>query len=505
MESTGHLEIEHKYDVEETTPLPVLEDIPGVERVAEPVRHRLEAVYFDTATLALAARRITLRRRTGGNDSGWHLKLPAGQATRQEIHAPLGQPEHVPAELLAHLFVHTRGADLSPVVRLATERTAYRLYGPGGEHLADFADDTVQAHALDRDGAEVRWREWELELVHGDAILFADAADTIGATGAVPSRHASKPARAMGEAYPPEPVAGTGSPSKKGPVLEVVRAYLDEQIHELLTHDPGVRLGLPKAVHRMRSATRRLRSALAIYGSLFTTDVPTQIEDDLKWLARILGRPRDAEVMRKRLRRRIKELPGKIGNGPVAGPIERELESTYNAGYQTVLKTLETTRYYRLLDELERFRDQPPARPRASRPAKRESARLVNRAAKALEREHRKAAGTKAGPVRDTALHEVRKDAKKLLNAAESVTDIHRKRAPKLVRSAHRLTKVLGEHQDSVATRRFLDSLATDPTLPEGTLRAFRRIQEAEQETARTMKKKYSKAKKKASGMRLRS
>lgn len=504
MESTGGLEIEHKYDVGETTPLPDMEDIPGVERVAEPIRHRLEAVYFDTATLALAARRITLRRRTGGSDSGWHLKLPAGQATRQEIHAPLGQPEHVPAELLAHLFVHTRGAHLAPVVQLATERTTYRLYGPGGEHLADFADDTVQAHTLDRDGAEVRWREWELELAHGDTSLFTAAASTIGATGAVPSRHASKLARALGEDYPPEPVAGTGLPSKKGPVLEVVQAYLDEQIRELLTHDPGVRLGLPEAVHRMRSATRRLRSAMAIYGSLFTTDAPTRIEDDLKWLARILGRPRDAEVMRERLRRRLEELPRNIGSGPVAGPIGRELDSTYNAGYQAVLKTLETARYFRLLDELERFRDQPPVRPRASRPAKRESARLVNRAAKALERKFRKAARTQAGPVRDTALHEVRKDAKKLLNATESVTGIHRKRARKLARSAHRLTKILGEHQDSVVTRRFLDSLATDPTLPEETLRAFRRIQAVEEETARTMRKKYSKAKKKASGLRLR-
>lgn len=499
----GHLEIEHKYDVEDTTPLPGLKDIPGVARVAEPVRHRLEAVYFDTPTLALAARRISLRRRTGGSDSGWHLKLPAGQATRREIHAPLGQPEHVPPELLAHLFVHTRGARLAPVVRLATERTTYRLYGPGGEHLADFADDKVQAQSPDQTGTEVSWREWELELVHGDPALFAAAADTLGDTGAVPSRHASKLARALGEASPPGPLARTGSPSKKGPVLEVVLAYVDEQISELLAHDPGVRLGLPEAVHRMRSATRRLRSALAIYGSLFTTDALTRLEEDLKWLARILGRPRDVEVMRERLRRRIEELPAETGNGPVAGPIERELGSTYNAGYQTVLKTLQTTRYYRLLDGLEQFRDQPPARPRASRPAKEESARLVNRAAKALEREHRKAARTQAGPVRDTALHEVRKDAKKLLNAAESVTGIHGKSARKLARSVHRLTKVLGEHQDSVVTREFLESLATDPTLPEGTLRAFHRIQDLEEETARTMKKKYSKAKKRASGMQL--
>ncbi|BAS10441.1 uncharacterized protein Rv2226/MT2285 [Arthrobacter sp. Hiyo4] len=37
----------------------------------------LEAVYFDTQTHTLASRDITLRRRTGGVDAGWHLKLAA--------------------------------------------------------------------------------------------------------------------------------------------------------------------------------------------------------------------------------------------------------------------------------------------------------------------------------------------------------------------------------------------------------------------------------------------
>ena len=38
----------------------------------------LDAVYFDTPGKDLARNRITLRRRTGGPDAGWHLKLPEG-------------------------------------------------------------------------------------------------------------------------------------------------------------------------------------------------------------------------------------------------------------------------------------------------------------------------------------------------------------------------------------------------------------------------------------------
>jgi len=122
--------------------------VPGVGRVAEPVTDRLEAVYFDTPTLALAARRITLRRRTGGNDHGWHLKLPAGGNQRRELHAPFGQPDTVPEELGRRVQVYTRGEGLVPVARLSTGRTTRRLYGLAGEHLADLADDMVHAETL---------------------------------------------------------------------------------------------------------------------------------------------------------------------------------------------------------------------------------------------------------------------------------------------------------------------------------------------------------------------
>ncbi|MGH3480415.1 MAG: CYTH domain-containing protein, partial [Nocardioidaceae bacterium] len=79
-----HLEVERKYDAAPEARLPDLTRLPGVAGVAEPEQYDLDAVYFDTADLALARGRITLRRRTGGHDAGWHLKLPAGTPGRQE-------------------------------------------------------------------------------------------------------------------------------------------------------------------------------------------------------------------------------------------------------------------------------------------------------------------------------------------------------------------------------------------------------------------------------------
>ena len=52
----------------------------------------LESVYFDTALgLDLHRRGMSLRRRTGGPDDGWHLKLPREGDRRTELQIPLGR------------------------------------------------------------------------------------------------------------------------------------------------------------------------------------------------------------------------------------------------------------------------------------------------------------------------------------------------------------------------------------------------------------------------------
>ena len=502
----GSLRTDLAYDAGASMAFPALLDIPGVERVASPVESRIDAVYFDTANLDLTARRITLQRLTGGTNHGWLLHIPGGTAPRQEFDAPLGQPDAVSRELLTHVLAYTRGKDLSPIACLATRRNTYRLYGPGGEHLADFADDRIHAGVVHAAGPGEERREWKVLLVHGDTSLLAAAEDTLGATGVGRSRRGDELARALGAVFPPERATGIARPRKKGRkirAIDVVSDYLDAHINELLTKDAGVRLGQPHAVHQMRSATRRIRSTLSTYADLYAKGTARGLGVELKWFARLLGRPRDGEVMRKRLRQHISNLPKPLQAGTVSESLERELGTAYNVDYRELLKALESDRYYRLLEDLEQFRDHPPTKARASRPARSETAKAVNRTAKLLDRAHKSVARAKAGDARDTALHQVRKDAKRLLHAADSVAAIHGKRARRISRRAHRLQKVLGNHHDSVMVRALLDDLATDPALPEEAVRGYRRILKIERGIARDAVKKYPKARKKASGLRL--
>jgi len=82
-------EVERKYDVPVDFTVPDLGRLPAVAAVDEPTEHRLDATYYDTTDLRLAANHVTLRRRSGGNDAGWHIKRPTEDGERTEEHAPL--------------------------------------------------------------------------------------------------------------------------------------------------------------------------------------------------------------------------------------------------------------------------------------------------------------------------------------------------------------------------------------------------------------------------------
>lgn len=193
------IETERKFQVGAGFTLPALAGAAGVGEVSAPRRYRLTAVYFDTPGLALARAHVTLRRRTGGADAGWHLKLPAGGDSRREIHAPLGRGAVVvPAGLLARVSGWTCGQPLGPIARLRTSRTVRRLLGHAGGVLAEVADDRVTGFVPGPGGpapawrTAVSWREVEVELVAGTGVLLEEVGGLLCAAGAKPSAAPSK-------------------------------------------------------------------------------------------------------------------------------------------------------------------------------------------------------------------------------------------------------------------------------------------------------------------------
>ncbi|KIX79032.1 hypothetical protein SF23_03075, partial [Streptomyces sp. MBRL 10] len=69
--------------------MPDLTGTAGIAAVSDQGTVDLDAVYYDTPDQRLAADGLTLRRRTGGADAGWHLKLPVSPGVRDEVGADL--------------------------------------------------------------------------------------------------------------------------------------------------------------------------------------------------------------------------------------------------------------------------------------------------------------------------------------------------------------------------------------------------------------------------------
>jgi CHAD domain-containing protein len=484
-------EVERKFDLDPDTALPSFDGLPGVAGADPSERFRLEATYLDSADLRLEAHRITLRRRTGGDDAGWHLKLPGDGFARTEVHAPLGRGVRtVPRVLLHQVAALLRGRPLAPVAVLANDRDVIRLRDASGTLLAEVCDDHVTATAQGAgttDGEPVvqRWREIEVELVAGDEALLAAVADRLATVGAVPSGSASKLARALTRRPPVK--GGPATPPKlpRGSAGREVTRYLAAQVARLGVLDPQVRTDEPDAVHQMRVTCRRLRSALATFRPLLDRTRTDPLRDELAWLGGVLGGARDAEVVRDHLIAMLETQPRPLVIGPVRRRITASCAARYRAAHRTAMVELDGARYHALLDRLDDLVSAPPLTERAEQPADTELPALVKRA---WRRTRRLAEQAEQLPPdeRDLALHDVRKAAKRARYAAESVAGVCGRPARRFATAMEGVQQVLGDHQDTVVMRGEIlilmtaASAAGEPTFSYGRLHALEEWRAAE-------------------------
>lgn len=440
-----HKEVERKFDVTDSTVSPSFDGLSTVARVEMSPAESLDAVYFDTEGQDLARNRITLRRRTGGADQGWHLKLPAGADTRTEVRLPLGADDEVaknqvPADLLDVVLAIVRDRPLAPVARISTTRYIQLLYGTDGTPLAEFCDDQVTASATG--GDELTWREWELELLGpaADPGLLDRLGNRLFDAGAAPAGSGSKLARVL---------AGGTTPEKKTPVVseDPVHRAVAEQVGEMIEWDRAVRADVWDSVHQMRVTTRKLRSLLKESEESFGLNDDSWVLDELRALAAILGVARDAEVLAERYEKALDELPDELVRGPVRERLVDGAKKRYAVAHRRSLVAMRTPRYFRLLDALEALVAAEPAAAGA------EAAPVTVDAAYKRVRKAAKAAH-EATEDRDEALHRIRKGAKRLRYTASALG------ADKVSGAAKEIQTLLGDHQDSYVSRAHLSQQA---------------------------------------------
>lgn len=449
-------EIERKYESDESG-LPDLTGVAGVAAVIDKGVVHLDATYYDTHDERLAASSITLRRRTGGSDAGWHLKFPVAPGVRDEIQAPLS--DTLPDILAALVRSRVRDTELVPVVRLRSDRDVRELMDADGRLLAEVSVDAVHAQRLAGGDGSAQWTEIEVELADDGAPAFLDKVDKrLRKAGVRPSGSASKLARALAETAPRKPdLAPAEDPVTAG---DHVLAYVRTQRDAIVGLDPAVRQDTEDSLHSMRVATRRLRSTFKSFGTVLDRAVTDPIGDELKWLAGELGVDRDREVLNERLTATLDELDPTLVSGPVAERLGRWAGDRPGGASPRLIGILDSRRYLALLDALDGVLTDPPLREAAGKKPGKVLVEAVRKDFGKVSALVEQALELEPGTERDTAMHEARKKTKRTRYAAEAATPALGRSAKALTKSMKALQNLLGEHQDSVMARQTLRELS---------------------------------------------
>jgi CHAD domain-containing protein len=233
-------------------------------------------------------------------------------------------------------------------------------------------------------------------------------------------------------------------------------AYVREHLERLRRADVDLRLDPDgEGVHDMRVESRRLRTALSVYRTLFDEAMARHLERELKFLGRVLSQVRDRQVASGLLAERLR---GSDHAEAVIELYDRELSVDQDRILAGMRSALSSERYTALLTGLDALAEVDGLAPVAGEPARTVLTDNVRSALRRLEDDAR-AARKKSGVERIEALHDLRKSAKRLRYACEVVAPVAGKAALRMVQRNKELQEVLGSHLDRVALAERLEPL----------------------------------------------
>jgi inorganic triphosphatase YgiF len=286
-----------------------------------PKWRKLRTVYFDSEVGDLSRARVALRmRRVSGR---WIQSLKraaredrsAFEREETEVAAPSGEPDiALFGDSIAREIADLTGAKpLGP--RFGSEiRRATRTIEANGATI-EVAFDAGFVFAGERRAPVA---EIELELKSGAPATLIDLGLALVEAFPVRLGFASKAERAhaLMAAEPPAPVRADEPALRRDTALdEAIAVVMRNCLAHFLGNLPALEAGdKVEAVHQMRVAMRRLRSALSLFGRAFPHAEFDALRAESKEIAVALGEARDWDVFVERLRQgalaRFADEPG---------------------------------------------------------------------------------------------------------------------------------------------------------------------------------------------------
>ncbi len=437
-----------------------LTGLPGVKRDEVVPQQVLEIERYDTDDHRLAAAGIVLavhREDAAGEQSRWQLDLPGAPETLRVPLAPdAGSPAAVPGDLQELVRGFARERAVRPAGRIRRVRSETRLLGARDRLSATVVHDQVTVATLGRSTEVGSWTEIELRAADPDPALVDALEQRFRESGLRPATGGAE-AELDRMLRPAPPVRSRGAAGRRGSAGAALMEYIDAQVDRIAAEDLRVRRAQPDAVHQLRVAARRARSAMQAYRGLLDRGHTDPLVDDLREFARALAPARDAEVLYERISTGLASLDPELLLGPAQAQVTRHFARVEAEAGAAVLSELDGDRYVRLRAALDELVERPPLTTRAARPARKELPAHVARTARRLDR----AVTAAIDPVlpveeRDVAVHAARKAGKRLRYATEVARPTVGKDATRFAKALKGFQSALGEHQDTVVAREAL-------------------------------------------------
>jgi CHAD domain-containing protein len=207
------------------------------------------------------------------------------------------------------------------------------------------------------------------------------------------------------------------------------------------------------AVHDLRTATRRLRTAITIYGDDAEATDRKPIEKSLRRVARRLGTVRDLDVLLITLADASGPGAERLDPDDLA-PLRLAWEEERRAGVERLTAELDRDRFGRTLDGAEHLLDAPHAEPRETAPGNGAIHRVAHRAPGLIWDAAGEVFSYELDPlIADPAhIHEMRIAAKKLRYTLEAFEDALEP-GPSLIANVTALQDAGGEMHDAIVAR----------------------------------------------------
>ncbi len=441
------------------------------ELLKAPKNKKIDSVYFDTGDFALRRQGVSWRIRQSGAETQQTIKVsghPSGAAllTRSEWEEPIDG--HTPnfgqtaISAISPALLERVRDQLAPVFETKINRSEYHLRV--GDDAVTIAADNGEIVAGEK---TCPVSEIELELTDGDPAALFRLARSI--SGVIPAAIALKSKSERGYDF----LGGRADAPAYAEKIELHRgmnlvqafsAIATSCLRQLVNNELAVKRRDAEAIHQMRIAIRRLRTAISLFGEVVTDERAPFIKAELKWLGGELAPARDLDAFLKEALSPLRKAhPRQAGLAALYRKVSRQRTKAYDRAAAAIASARYRDILIDTIEWVEVGAWRRPADPLAQAGLE-QPVEILASTILAIRRKRIRRRAEFLDTLDSAQLHRLRIQIKKVRYAAEFFADLFtgrkaEKRQKKFQSTLRQLQNSLGNLNDIATRKSFCDAM----------------------------------------------